>query len=133
MAKARITFHRCIQDSQDLGTDKVRDDHMISMVFFTLEMDDKKFEEMYVDVKQPFGTDFKKYPVEVSPPVGSYNGPINHDQFSDAVEKYYRSCIGSKGSGFRISSDAKNIIMRGNIVNTTMVSEIEISDQSNAW
>ena len=133
MTKARITFHKCIQDSQDLGTAQISKAHMISRVFFILEIDDKKFEDMYVDVKQPFGTDFEKCPVEVFSPVGSYHGPMNHEQFSEAVEKYYRSIIGSQGSGIRIGSGAKNIRMRNNIIGKTEVTEIELSDQSNAW
>jgi len=41
MLTAKITFYKCVQDSQDYGSD---DEHMVSRVFFILEIGDKKFD-----------------------------------------------------------------------------------------
>jgi hypothetical protein len=48
-----------------------------------------------VTVRQPFGTDYTKEPIEVEKPSGSYKGNWNHNDFHDIVEKYYRSMIGN--------------------------------------
>ena len=34
MAKVKITFHKCIQDSQEYGSN---DEHMVSRIFFSIE------------------------------------------------------------------------------------------------
>ena len=39
---ARVTFYKCIQDSQDYGSD---DEHMVSRIFFFLEIADFDVEE----------------------------------------------------------------------------------------
>lgn len=126
MSKAKITFHQCIQDSQEYGSD---DEEMVSRVFFTLEIGEDKFEELYADLKQTVGADYDTGPIEVGPPQG-YDGPFNHQAFRDFAEKYYRSLVGSQARGIRIGKGASNIRMYGNIFNVEMVCEFEISGGS---
>ena len=52
MAIATITIHKLIQDSQDYGSN---DDHMVSRVFFDVEVEGKKYSDLYADIKQPIG------------------------------------------------------------------------------
>ena len=108
MAQARVTFHKLIQDSQDIGTGE---DHMISKAFFTLELDGNVHNDMCVELKQPFGTDYETEPVEVFRPTGSYSGNWNQHAFADAAEDYYRGLIGSQGRVFAVGKGTR---MRNN-------------------
>lgn len=126
MSKAKITFHQCIQDSQEYGSD---DEEMVSRVFFTLEIGEDKFEKLYADLKQTVGADYDTGPIEVSQPHG-YDGQFNHQAFRDFAEKYYRSLVGSQARGIRIGKGASNIRMYGNVFNVEMVCEFEISGGS---
>jgi hypothetical protein len=122
MNRARITFYKLLQDSQDIGFDE---DHMISRVFFRLDVAGKRYNDMIVDVKQPYGTDFESEPVEVFRPNGSYQGNWNQHAFSDAVESYYRSLVGSQGHGIRVAKGAR---MRNNTFVSERVEEFDIPD-----
>ncbi len=61
---ATVTFHRIVINSQQLGTDE----HMVSVMTFTLTIGDESFEKLMVVVKQPVGSDFNTAPLEVSAP-----------------------------------------------------------------
>lgn len=128
MKKARVTFHKCLQDSQDLGSD---DEHMVSRVFFTLEIDGKKFDDLYVDLKQSVGSDFKKGIIEVSSPKG-YKGPFSYLAFQEGVTKYYQSLVGSQGRGIRIQGGGK-VRMRNNTFIQEMTIEFEVGDADSSW
>lgn len=128
MANAQIFFHSCTQDSQDYGSD---DEHMVSRVFFTLNYDGDIFDKLYVDIKQPVGGDFETAPLEVGVPQG-YRGPFNHDAFREAVEKYYRGLVGSKGSGIRISGGG-SARMRNCEYIFARTAEIEIQASKGGW
>jgi len=104
---------------------------MVSRVFFTLNYDGDIFDKLYVDIKQPVGGDFETAPLEVGAPQG-YRGPFNHDAFREAVEKYYRRLVGSKGSGIRISG-GKNIRMRNNQFVFPSTADIEIQVGKGGW
>ena len=56
MSKARVIFHKVLHDSQDIGSTA---DHMVSRAFFTLELNGNIYSDMYVDVQQPYGTNFE--------------------------------------------------------------------------
>ena len=130
MARARVIFHECIQDSQDYGSD---DEHMVSRVFFSLEVGGQRYDGLYVDIKQAVGSSYETGPIEVGSPRGAkYRGPFSHQAFSDGVEKYYRSLVGSKGKGIRISG-ATNIRMRNNRFVQPMTIEFEVSGADVAW
>ncbi len=128
MAKAKVIFQKLIQDSQDYGSD---DQHMVSRAFFTVNIEGNVTEDAYVDIKQPVGSDFETTPLEVSKPVG-YNGPFNYEAFRQATEGYYRSLVGSQGSGIHISGGG-NIRMQNNTFIQQAVAEFEVSKESPAW
>lgn len=129
MAKAKVIFHKLIQDSQDYGSD---DQHMASRAFFTVDIEGNVSEEAYVDIKQSVGSDFETTPLEVSKLVG-YNGPFNYQAFRQAAESYYRSLVGGQGSGIHIAGGS-NIRMRNNTFNTREMAEFEVSSkESPAW
>ncbi len=109
MAEIMVTFHRCHQDSQEYGSD---DEHMVSRVFFSLEVDGQPKGEFYAGLKQVVGDDFETGAIEVGLPVG-YEGPFSYGEFTKAATTYFRSLVGSKGSGIRIEG-GRNIRMRDN-------------------
>jgi hypothetical protein len=125
MSKAKIIFYKCVQDSQDYGSD---DEHMVSRVFFNLEIGEETFEGLSANIKQVVGGDYDTGPMEVSQPFG-YEGAFNHHAFRDCAEKYYRSCVGSEATGIEIGEGAR-IRMYGNIFKKKMVCEFEISGGS---
>jgi hypothetical protein len=127
MAKAKVTFHRLIQDSQDFGSD---DEHMVSRAFFTLEVNGAKH-DLSADIKQTVGSSYESGPIEVSKPNG-YSGPFSHQEFQKAAETYYRSLVGSSGSGIRIQGGA-NIRMRNNTFVKQAEFEFEVGKESPAW
>jgi len=125
--KAKVTFLKCVQDSQDYGSD---DEHMVSRVFFVLEIGEKKF-DTHADIKQAVGSDYETGPVEVGQPA-NYRGPFNYTAFRNAAEKYYRSLVGSSGRGIRIEGGT-NIRMRNNTFVQTMITEFEVTEGSAGW
>ncbi|HPC02528.1 MAG TPA: hypothetical protein PLE04_02045 [Syntrophales bacterium] len=116
---AKITFNKCLQDAQDLGSD---DEFMVSRVYFSLIIDDKIYENLYADVKQAVGSNFEDSNFEVSPPHG-YDGPLSYPKFRDCVIKYYTSLIGPKGRLIRFEK-ARDIVMRNNVLSMPMTFEI---------
>ena len=125
MSKAKVTFHRCIQDSQEYGSG---DEFMVSRVFFTLEIGEEKYEGLYSDLKQTVGDDYETGRIEVSSPQG-YDGEFNYWAFRDCAEKYYRSLVGSGARGIRVGKGS-SIRMYNNAFNMEMVCEFEISGGS---
>jgi hypothetical protein len=107
---------------------------MVSRLFFSLEIAGRRYDGLYTDVKQTVGSSYETGPIEVSPPRGaSYRGPFNHAAFRDAAEGYYRSLVGSAGSGIRVSSGALNVRMRNNTFERENVIEFEASGANVAW
>lgn len=94
-AKGKITFRTCIHDSLEYGSD---DKHVVSRVFFILEIRDKRYGGLYVDITHAAGSELESEQLEVGKPVG-YEGPFNDKVFQNAVKKYYRNLVISKGSG----------------------------------
>jgi len=129
MTNANVTFRRLVQDSQDYGSN---DEHMVSRAFFDLKIDDRAYQDLSVDIKQPVGSNFETSPLEISKPNG-YNGPFNHQAFRDAVENYYRGLVGSSGSGIHISGGASNIRMRNNTFLQEVHVKFSVSKDGPAW
>lgn len=121
MAKAKVIFHKLIQGSQDYGSD---DQHMVSREFFTVEIEGKISKEAYADIKQPVGSDFETTPLEISKPV-CYNALFNYETFREAAEGYYRSLVGSQGSGIHIAGGS-NIRMQNNTFIQQEVAELVV-------
>ncbi len=125
MATANITFKRCIQNYQESGNIPDERQHMSSRIYFDLNFQGKTYTDLYVDISQPYGTDYLKEPIEVGPPQGGYNGPFNHNAFSEAVESYYRSCIGEQGNAIPLGPDA-HAVMKNNIISKVLKVQLEI-------
>lgn len=121
MSRAKVIFHECFQDSQDFGSD---DEHMISRLFFTMEIEGERQEDLSVDIKQTVGSDYETGSIEVREPAG-YEGPFNHHAFRECAERYYRSCVGGGGSGINIQGGS-NIRMTNNRIIKDMECEFDI-------
>jgi hypothetical protein len=100
--RIRITFHKLIQDSQELGSDN---EFMVSRLFFSVETDGAVYGNLCVNLKQTVGSDYMEENIEVGPPIG-YNGPFNHEAFAEAARKYYLDWVGPGGRGIRIGAGA---------------------------
>jgi hypothetical protein len=128
MPNAIMTLTEIVQDSQDYGSD---DEHMVSRVFFDLEIEDHHYPGLHVDVKQTVGSSFETAPLEVSAPA-EYHGPMNHDALRQAVEGYYRSQIGGAGRGIRLGAGNK-ARMRNNRVHARVQVQFEVPQGDAAW
>ncbi len=130
MAKARILFQKCIQNAQELGSN---DEFMISRIFFSIQLPDKQIDNIHTDIRQPAGGDFEKDALEVGPPQNLKGITIDYSVFRDLAEKYYRSLIGSTGSGIHIVGSS-NIKMFNNTFNMPMAADIEVEvTSSGGW
>jgi hypothetical protein len=133
MSKARITFQSLQQDSQDYGTFEKSDAHVVSVIRFSMDVDEKHFDNLSVEVRQPYGTDFESEPLEVSKVIGDYRGPWNHAKFAELCESYYRNLVGSSGRAIHIGGGG-GMRMRDNLFQVTQEAELEIPDeQGGAW
>ncbi len=110
MAQIKVVFNRCIQDSQEYGSN---DEHMISRVFFTISVDGEQRADTYADIKQTVGDSYETGAVEVGHPA-NYSGPFHHQEFARQVEGYFRRLVGAQGRVIRIAPGARNITMQGN-------------------
>ncbi len=115
MPKVRVAFHKVLQNTQNYHSFDKKADHMVSTLFFSLEVGGRHYPDLRVEIRHPFGTDFKLEPVEVAKPVGSYVGPWNHAAFRDLCEKCYRKAVGAEGSGIRITG-GKDVRMWDNVI-----------------
>ncbi len=128
MPKAQIRLQKMIQDSQEFGSDN---EHMVSRVFFEIQVEEEKPVCLYVDVKQPVGSSFESGPLEVSSPIG-YRGPYNHEALRDLVEQYYRGFVSANGMGINIQGEA-NIRMQHNTFVQHQVAEIDVNSADGSW
>ena len=126
---AQIDFYKCIQDSQDFGSNN---EHCISRIFFKITIGEK-VEEFFANVNQPYGSNFSyEYdPVEISNPFNQ-EIPFNYHEFRDEAEKYYRMCVCANANGIQIVASS-NIRMRNNTFNMNYSKSIIISENSPAW
>jgi hypothetical protein len=108
MPTLKLTFHRLIQDSQDINGKE----HMVSRVFFSVDVDNNHYPDLYADIKQTVGASSAE-PIEVGSPSGGYNGPWSHAKFQEAAEAYYRSFVGPGARGINIASTSQ-VRMRNN-------------------
>ena len=128
MATAKVTFRKCLQDSQDYGSD---DEHMVSRVFFDLTINGEEYGDCYADIKQTVGSSFETGVLEVSRPQG-YSGPFNFAEFRKAAEAYYRSLVGARGGGIRIQGGG-NIRMHNNLFVKLWTVEFDIGKSGVGW
>ncbi|PKD15768.1 hypothetical protein APR41_10745 [Salegentibacter salinarum] len=125
MKKIQLLFKKCIQDSQDYGSDN---EHMISRIFY--EVDGVDYE---CNVRQPYGESFSfdEDPIEVEAPK-ELGKKINYGQFRDEVENYYKQIVGSSGRGINIQGGT-NIRMQNNTFEMEYRTEIDEAGYSGGW
>ncbi len=128
MSTAKLHLYKLIQDSQDFGSDE---EHMVSRVFFNIDIDGKKIEGLYANIKQPVGSSIDSSSLEVSRP-DNYKGPFNYEAFRSIAESYYRSLVGAKGSGIHIVG-ASNVRMRNNTFHQPLDAELEVQVAGGSW
>jgi hypothetical protein len=127
MAHVRVTLQKCVQDSQDYGSN---DEHMVSRVFFVVEADGRR-SDGYVDLKQTVGSDYETGPIEVGAPAG-YSGPFDHEVFRREVERYFRDCVGSTASRIRHGPKIEGR-MRNNTFMRQHAFEFEATPDKGGW
>lgn len=121
-----INFRGCLQNSQVLGSDN---EHMVSKLF--LSINGESYECI---VRQPHGSNnsFEEDPIEVETP-DKLKGKINYGAFRQVAEHYYRSLIGSSGSGIRIGGGSRNIVMKDNSIMQPWSVEIPDLEKGGGW
>src|SRR5260370_36415139 len=107
---AEVTFHTCVQDSQDYGSDS---EHMISRVFFSLREDGAEKGRFFANLKQTVDSDFLTGTIEVGPPIHqrggeNYDGAGDHQAFSDCATRCFCGLVGSSGAGICVRAGATN-------------------------
>ena len=128
MTKAHVLFKKIIVDSQQYRCLEPDDDHMISRLFFDLEVGGNLYYDMKVEVKQPYGTQFESNPLEVSQLIGPYTDNWHHNNFSELVEKYYRSLIGKEGI-IKTAVKAKDTYFENLVYKLTEEFDFDIPDK----
>ncbi len=109
MSACSVTFYKCVQNSHNLGSN---DQYMVSRVCFTMLVNNKLYENLYVDVIQETSCDPATGPLKVGVPQGCPR-VLDYSLIQTAAEKYYRIC-------------GKNSCPRDNTVSRIMISEIDI-------
>jgi hypothetical protein len=126
MPKMRMMFHKCLRASRDLGSDEK---HMVSRLFFSLEIRGQRYDGLYADVKQPLGP-YETGSLEVSSPKGApYTGPFNYEIYRYAAANYYRNIA---RRGIAIRGEARTRI-RNNEVKCPAVVEFDASGPDVSW
>ena len=102
--RVRITFSTAVQDIQDYKMTDPGEDQIVSKIGFSLELDGSRHGPLFVEVRQPMGTDYKTEPLTVGPLLQEVtDGPWNQEAFTKVVEDYYRSAL-EKGISLRKAS-----------------------------
>ncbi len=86
MKLLKVTFQKCIQDAARFGSDSQA---MVSKVFFRIEADGHRHENLSVEIRQKPGSTFSEGVLQIGT-VQGYQGPLNDWAFRQAVEQYYR-------------------------------------------
>lgn len=134
MARVKVHFKKVHQDSQDYGSD---DQHMISRVYFDVEVAGRIHSGLHVNVKQTVGADFERDPLEVDAPAPDagakpYAGPFNPGAFRREVETYYREQVGRMGRSVHIAG-ATSVRMMGNRFVSPKTVEFEATQSPGPW
>jgi hypothetical protein len=123
-----FTSRAVCRDSQSYGSD---DEHMVSRVFLSIALDGQPRGDFYADLKQTVGDNYETGAIEVGPPTmesgETYSGPMSHGCFSEGAVRYFRSLVGSVGSGIRIGGGG-NIRMHDNLFELSFDWECDVDD-----
>jgi hypothetical protein len=123
MPTATITIERLTQDPQDAKSGHT---HQISRVFFMLDVEGKKYPNLYADIKSPIAGSLESSSLEVSKP-HHYDGPFNYEAFRVIIEQYYRGLLENIGSGSPISSGS-SLIKSNNTFVQMMTAHLEVPE-----
>jgi hypothetical protein len=128
MRKATLYFNRCEIGSFALGTG---DDHHISKVYFDYEVAGMGRRSLVADVKQTVGEHYERGPLEVSLPI-EYSGLVDHAEFQQRIDQYYRSVLGKAGRGISVdeTSSFKGI---GITIEFKATAVIAVPDEALGW
>jgi hypothetical protein len=89
MAEVVVRFTACDQNSQEAGTD---DEHMVSRLFFSVEVDGKHLGDYHVDLKQTVRSDMVEGLIEVPRP-DRIPEPWNQNAFANEARAYFRQRV----------------------------------------
>lgn len=128
MPIVRINVHKCIQDSQEYGS---TDEHMVSRVFFNVEVDGMKKGEDFCDIKQIVGSSYSSENIEVTRP-SQYRGPYDHQVFSDEITGYFCKMVNSSGAVISLG-DSRSVRMRNNAFNFPYHFEFDAEAPGTGW
>ncbi len=90
MEKVKIVFKKCIQDSQEYGSN---DEFMVSRIFFDIITPTENYKDLHSDIKQMVGGKFDSDPIEVSLPT-QLKEKLDYGSFRNVTEDYYRNLVG---------------------------------------
>jgi hypothetical protein len=126
--KATVKFSHLILDSQQLGSD---DAHMMSRVFFSLEVAGETYPGLHANIKQTIGVSREYGPPQIFKPTG-YHGPFNQEAFRAAAEKRYRDCVTKHRLMFQNGSDAA-VRMRNCTFYVASETTFEVDPNNRTW
>lgn len=101
-----IHFTHCCLDAQEFGSNN---EHMVSIIYFQVfrgdDLERNNIQTLSATIRQPYGGefDFETTALTVMPPI-ELQGLIDFNEFSQAVEGYFRHVVGSQGQGVRLGS-----------------------------
>ncbi len=128
MSQVAVKIYKCIQDSQEYGSN---DEHMVSRVFCRISVDGQPEREFYADIKQAVGSGYNVNSVEVTPP-HDYQGPYNHEAFSEGVRTYFSRLVNSSGAAISLGNST-NVRMRHNTFNVPYQFAFEADNKPSGW
>ena len=118
--RAQIIFLAVVQDIDDYNMANPSEDQMVSRIVFTLELDGSRHDQLFVEVAQPMGTDYKSEPLTFGPLSHEVTGgPWNHEAFTELVEGYYRSAL-------KKPAEVASARMRNNMIIHVEIYEFDI-------
>jgi hypothetical protein len=121
MITAKITFHKCIQDSRLFGSN---DQLMVSRIFLSVEVGGRNHTNLHADVHQEPGSTFDQGELKLGP-IQGYDGPLNAWAFKQALETYYRSLSKHEEPRLKVSF-GKNARRMENVVIHESVTDLQI-------
>lgn len=93
MPTAQIVVGSIVQDSQSYNSFDKNDEHVVTVISFSMTIGDAEHPDMKVEVRQPYGTNYETEPLEMARPTGSYAGNWPYNEFREVCEAVYREAL----------------------------------------
>ena len=129
--KARIVFYKVIQGTRYLLPPLSAYNCMFSTIEFTIEIGDKRYENLRVQIAQPYATNFEEPALETGPILDQAGTVIdfgelriNPDQFVDLCEQVYRDCIRHTFGAIKVAKPG--VELSGSVYNFRREAEIDL-------